>query len=99
MDIRRKKVIKASVRSSIGKLLDQARKAHDAGKKERSSRYVKMAMDLLKKHKTKLPKELKNSFCRKCGALWIPGRTATIFFDRKAGCLRVKCRCGFTKRV
>ncbi len=100
MDIRRKKVIKASVRSSLEKLLSLATKSYEAGKEERSSRYVKMAMDLLKKHKIKLPKELKNSFCRKCMAIWIPGKTVIVAYDRKTDCLRVKCNlCGYSKRL
>jgi ribonuclease P protein subunit RPR2 len=99
MDIRRKKVIKASVRSSIDKLLALAKKSYDAGKKERSRRYVRMSMDLLKKHKVKLPKELKNSFCRKCLSVWIPGKTVTVYFDRKSDCLRVRCMCGYSKRL
>jgi ribonuclease P protein subunit RPR2 len=100
MDIRRKKVIKASVRSSLEKLLSLASKAYDAGKKERSDRYVKMSMDLLKKHKIKLQKELKNSFCRKCLTIWIPGKTVTAYYDRKTDCLRVRCnRCGYSKRL
>ncbi len=99
MDVRRKSLIKSSVRSSISKLLDQARKAQSSGKGERSKRYVRMAFDLLKKHKVKLPKELSNSFCRKCHRIWIPGDTITVYYDRKNDCLRVRCRCGYTKRL
>jgi RNase P subunit RPR2 len=99
MDIRRKKVIKSSVLHSMERLLAEARTAHDAGKVERVRRYVRMVMDLLKKHKAKLPKELKNSFCRKCGRLWIPGDTAIVTYDKKNACLRVRCACGNTKRI
>lgn len=99
MDIRRKKIIKSSVRSSIDRLLDQAGKAYRAGKKERSKRYVKMALELLKKHKVRLPKELRNSFCRKCLVMWIPGDTAKVSFDRKLSCLRIRCGCGHAKRL
>jgi ribonuclease P protein subunit RPR2 len=99
MENRRKKVIKSSVRSSIGKLIGQAQKAYREGKKERSSRYVKMALDLVKKHKIRLPKELKNSFCRKCNVVWIPGKTVKISYDKKNVCLRVKCQCGHAKRL
>jgi RNase P subunit RPR2 len=99
MDSRRKNLIKSSVRSSIEKLLSQARKAFSDGKEERSRRYVQMAFDLLKKHKTKLPRELNNSFCRKCHLIWIPGKTVTVTYDRKSDCLRVRCRCGHSKRL
>jgi ribonuclease P protein subunit RPR2 len=99
MDIRRKKIIKTSVRSSIEKLLDQARSSYDAGKGSRSTRYVEMAFELLKKHKVKLPKELRNSFCRKCMRIWVPGKTVRISYDRKQGYLRVRCKCGYTRRL
>jgi len=99
MDIRRKKVIKSSVRSSIEKLLDQARAAYGSGKKDRSKRYVGMALDLLKKHKVRLPKELKNSFCRKCCLIWIPGETVRVSYDKHHHHLRVTCACGYTRRL
>lgn len=99
MDIRRKRIIKSSVSASITKLLWQARSAYASGKAERSKRYVTMAMDLLKKHKIKLPKEMKNSFCRKCGLIWVPGTTVTVTYDKRNDYLRVSCRCGYSKRL
>lgn len=99
MQSSRKSLIKSSVRPSIGKLLEQARKAYASGSESRSKRYVEMAFDLLTKHKAKLPKELRNSFCRKCHLIWVPGQSATVTFDRKNDCLRIKCRCGHSKRL
>lgn len=99
MDSRRKKVIKASVRESIKKLIEQARQAYKKKDLKKSKRYVKMAFDLLKKHKVRLPEELKNSFCRKCFLVWIPDKTVKIAYDRKCDCLRLTCRCGYSKRI
>jgi ribonuclease P protein subunit RPR2 len=98
MDSRRKNIIKSSVQSSIEKLLGEARKAYPASP-GRSIRYVGMAFDLLKKNKVKLPRELRNSFCRKCHLIWIPGKTVTVYYDKKTDALRVKCSCGFSKRL
>ncbi|HSB46486.1 MAG TPA: hypothetical protein VLD37_00615 [Candidatus Bilamarchaeum sp.] len=98
MHDRRKKNINASVSSSISKLLEEARKAYP-GSPGRSKRYVEMAFDLLKKNKVRLPREMRNSFCRKCFTIWIPGKTVTVFFDKKTDALRVKCGCGFSKRL
>ena len=64
-----------------------------------TKRYVKMAFELKKKNRIRLPDELRNSFCKKCYALWIPARTITTWFDSKHDCIRLKCECGFTKRV
>jgi ribonuclease P protein subunit RPR2 len=99
MKDRRKKLINSSVRSSIEQLLEQSRKAYSAGNAARSKRYVKMAFELLKKHRIRLPKELKNSFCRKCHAIWIPEKTVSVYYDRKTDALRVRCGCGFSKRL
>ncbi len=99
MDSKRKKVIKSSVNESVKKLVSQAQKAFREGKEERSKRYIKMALDLIKKHKAKLPSELKNSFCRKCHLVWIPKKTVIVSFDSKTHCLRVRCKCGHTKRI
>lgn len=100
MDSKRKSIINSSVLTSIDKLLDQARRAYGAGNLDRSKRYVEMAFDLLKKHKARLPKEMKNSFCRKCKMIWIPGKTVTVAYDRKNDYLRVSCNsCGYSKRL
>lgn len=99
MDNKRKRVIKSSVRSSIAKLVAEAQKAFREGKEERSARYIQMALDLVKKHKVRLPKELCNSFCRKCHVVWIPGKTVKVSYDKKTHCLRVRCRCGHSKRL
>jgi RNase P subunit RPR2 len=58
-----------------------------------------MAYNLLKKHRSRLPDELRNSFCRKCLVVWIPGETAKVSFDRKNSCLRIRCGCGHSKRL
>lgn len=94
-----KKIIKESARDSVKKLIEEARKAYEKGQKERSKKYVKMAHDLIKKNKIKLPKELKNSYCKKCFAIWIPGQTIKVSFDKRHNCLRIICECGHKKRI
>ena len=99
MKDRRKNLINSSVRSSVEKLLVQARTAYSSGNEARSKRYVSMAFSLMKKHRVRLPKELRNSFCRKCMRIWIPGKTMSAHFDRKTDALRIRCECGFSKRL
>lgn len=99
MDNRRKKVIKSSVRSSVKELIAQAQKAYSKGRKAQSARYVRMALDLIKKHRIRVPKELKNSFCKKCHVVWIPAKTVKVSYDKKHHCLRITCQCGYSKRI
>ena len=100
MEHRRKKIIKGSARESVKKLLDEAQKEYLKGNRERSKRHVKMALYHIKKHKVRVPDEYKNTFCKKCHIVWIPGKTARVYFDRKHNCLRIECKmCGFTKRI
>ncbi|MBU0591366.1 hypothetical protein KKF81_02975 [Candidatus Micrarchaeota archaeon] len=99
MDNRQKKVIKSSVTSSVVKLIKRAQAGYRKNQFARSKRYVEMAFDLIKKHKVTLPSELKNSFCKKCHALWFPGETLIITYDKKNHCLRIKCNCGYSKRI
>ncbi len=59
-----------------------------------------MAFYHIKKHKIHVPNEYKNAICKKCHTVWIPEKTARVYFDRKQNCLRIECRkCGFTKRL
>lgn len=94
-----KKIIKSSVRQSVMDLISQARKSYKQGNKVRSKRYIQMALDLIKKHKIRLPKELKNSFCKKCMLIWIPGDTIRVVYDKKNAYLRLTCDCGHSKRI
>ena len=45
--------------------------------------YVQRAFDIKKKFRVRISREEKFSFCRKCLAPWIPGRTVSISFDRR----------------
>ncbi len=94
-----KTLIKSSVRDSIRKLVSEAEEVFQKGNEERSKRYVGMAMELVKKHRIRLPDNLRNSFCRKCHIIWVPGKTVRITYDSKNDCLRAKCRCSYSKRI
>ncbi len=99
MDNRRKKIIKSSAKSSVKELVSKAFDQYRQNNAGRSRRYIKMAMDLLTKNRIRLPKELKNSFCKKCHLVWIPGKTVRVTFDKKHSCLRLRCECGYSKRI
>jgi ribonuclease P protein subunit RPR2 len=94
-----KKLIKSSVKSSIARLISEAEAAWKKKQHERSRRYVKMIIDLVKKHKVRLQKDQKNKFCKKCHAWWIPGKTMKLIYDQKHHLIRIRCQCGYTKRL
>lgn len=98
-NMKKKKLIKSSAKQSVAELLKQAEKAWKQKKYPRSKRYVKMLMDLVKKHKVKLTKDQKNSFCRKCLRWWEIPSTLVLLFDKKHNCLKLKCKCGHTRRL
>ncbi|MBI5227519.1 ribonuclease P [Candidatus Micrarchaeota archaeon] len=83
----------------MAKLIKAAFSSYRQGNNSRSKRYAKMAFELIKKHKIHLPEELKNSFCKKCLLVWLPGTTITTIYDSKNNCLRIRCHCGYSKRV
>ncbi|MGV8085825.1 MAG: hypothetical protein ACP5N9_06265 [Candidatus Bilamarchaeum sp.] len=100
MDIRRKKIINSSVSESVEKLLESARLEYPKSEGGRAKRYVQMAFELIKKNKIRLPKNLKNSFCKKCFQLWVPQETVSLWFDSNNNCLRIFCiDCGYKKRI
>lgn len=108
-----KKLIKSSVRQSIAQLLEEAEKAYSSASRakktgnkkletenrKRSTRYLQMVMDLVKKHKVRLTKDQKNKFCRKCLVWWVPNKTLKLIYDQKHHVIRLKCQCGYTRRL
>lgn len=100
MRINEKKLIKRTSTDSVLSLIDAAHDAHLKKNDARAKRYMQMAWELLKKNKVRLPKDHRNAFCRKCLTLWFPGETATVAYERKCHCLRIRCNnCGYTKRL
>ena len=68
----------------IKKLFGMARES------PRHKRYVKLAKRVSTRTRTRIPRELKRQICRGCGALMVPGKTATTRTEK--GKLSVKCK-------
>lgn len=68
-----KKQAKETARERIEILFDEAKKATP----ERARRYVQLARKISTRTKTKMPKELRRLFCKKCNAYFTPGKTCT----------------------
>lgn len=59
-------------------------------KPERSKRYIEIAREISKKTKAKIPKELKQKFCKKCNSYLKEGKNAEI--TRTEKWLIIKCK-------
>lgn len=110
MNKNKKGFLTSTVISSIEELQKQAEKAFISGNKERSSKYIQMILDLIKKNKVTLPQNLKNTFCKKCASIWVidsPNSedahkhnvNTKILFDKKHNLFRAICQCGAKKII
>ena len=64
---------------------------------ELANRYVELILKIAKKHKIRLPRQLKYNICKKCHTFLIPGKNAQVRL--KKGKIIIKCEnCGSYKR-
>ncbi|MEM4460690.1 MAG: hypothetical protein QW038_01015 [Nanopusillaceae archaeon] len=60
-------------------------------------RYIKIMLEIKKKSRIKIIKNLRNKFCKKCCTVWIPGKTLSIRIRK--GRIIYRClTCGNIKR-
>ncbi|MEM1684244.1 MAG: hypothetical protein QW483_00265 [Nanopusillaceae archaeon] len=60
-------------------------------------RYIKIILEIKKKSRIKIIKNLRNKFCKKCYTVWIPGKTLSIRIRK--GRIIYRClTCGNIKR-
>ncbi len=65
---------------------------------ERTKRYIELARKIGTRNNARFPKELKDSFCKKCNAFLKKGKTAEHKTEK--GLLVIKCiECGFERKT
>lgn len=65
---------------------------------ERSKRYVELARKISERNRARIPKELKDKFCKKCGTYLKKGKNAEIIIEN--GFERIVCKeCGYSKAI
>ena len=87
------KISKSKAQEEIARLFNLAGKENE----ELAHRYVKLALDIARKSNIKFSKELKDSFCKKCLAIFRKGNFQTrLVKGRKV----ITClNCGTKKRI
>lgn len=94
------KIVKEMARERIGRLL---KLAHDrtvmADADQLSRRYVKLAKEMSSHYKVKMDGREKASFCKKCNAMLIPGKTCTVTIASSKGSIIYRCRCGAERKL
>lgn len=88
--------VKKVVKDRILRLLELAEK-NVKTHKDRSVRYVQLAVRLSMRHKVRIPKEFKRVFCKGCYTYWIPGYNVKIMLDRRNKAVRYACACGWLR--
>ena len=56
-----------------------------------ANRYVELARKIGMRYNVKIPKHVKDKFCRKCHSYLIPEKTCKIEHDKEKGIKKVKC--------
>src|SRR5437879_2599096 len=79
-------------------LLSLARREMEK-KPERSRHYVELARKIGMRYKVRFPKQIKESFCKECSTLLVPGKTLQTRLDSKTKSVVIKCtNCNYSYR-
>lgn len=60
-------------------------------------RYLKIAHDISRHYKVRMPERMRNQVCKECGNLLVPGANCTVRVV-SGGFLAYRCSCGHTTR-
>jgi RNase P subunit RPR2 len=90
--------VKKIAEKRVETLLEMAEKELDSHP-ERSKKYAKMALNNAVKYNLKLPEKYRDSVCKKCGSLLIPGKTLKVRTDAEKKAVILTCTvCGNTRK-
>lgn len=68
-------------------------------KEQRSRRYIGLARKLGMRYNVRFSRKMKDSFCKKCDTLFVPGRTMQTRVDSAAKSVIIKCKnCNYSYR-
>lgn len=94
------KLVKGIAEERIERLLQFAYGRAMAGESDKlPKRYVKLARALSSHYKVKMKKGERNSFCKKCNLVLIPGKNCTVRIASSNGHVIYRCRCGTERKI
>ncbi len=74
----RREIAKKIAKKRVEILFSLARKRIDEGELNYARKYIQLAKRIAMKAQIKIPKELKQNFCKNCYLLLIPGKTCKV---------------------
>lgn len=82
----------------IQRLIQQAEAEAHAGNETQAQRNVNLAVKISTRTKTRIPKNLKNKYCKKCYNILTPGRTSRTRINSRHHRVETTClKCGTKK--
>ena len=70
----------------------------DAASGALAKRYVRIALEISRHYKIRMPDGVRNRLCKSCGNVLVPGRNCTVRVSSE-GFVAYRCECGHTKRL
>ena len=95
---RRSKEVEIIARERVEILLDEARKATSAGKRERAKRYVTLAKRMGMRYNVSIPSAHRRWLCAGCGVYLVAGANASVRLRPER--IVISCKeCGSLRRI
>ena len=95
---RRSKEVETIARERVQILLDEAKVAASAGKRERAKRYVSLARRMAMRYNVSTPSAHRRWICAGCGAYLVPGVSGAVRLRPQR--IVIRCtECGSVRRV
>ncbi|MDE1850403.1 MAG: ribonuclease P [Candidatus Micrarchaeota archaeon] len=95
-------IVKEVATWRIQRLFELASIGTKRGEKESlrlARRYVRIAKAISSHYKAKMPDKVKNSICKKCGSILIPGLNCRVRLASSKRYIIYLCRCGEEKHI
>ncbi len=92
-------MVKKIATERIGILYRLAKEARDSDP-ELAARYLKIIKQISSHYRVKLDKTIRNSICKKCGSLLVPGKNLSVRLVSSKKQVLYKCLdCGYQRRI